>query len=119
MKKLLLLLLVVFLVGCENENPETPNDVIRIDPNSELVRSLNLLYDPNFYSIEKLYVISLSISEANSIEDAAQALRESLINSPTAVSHADLHVNINGETHTASFEELFEWMGFKDENNDK
>lgn len=102
--------------------PLEANDFITIDSNSELVRSLNLLYDPNFYSTEKTYYISFDFPDANSPADAAKELRkwckwwpENFSDKIPTKIYADIHVKIGNEEHTASFEDLFEWMGFKDE----
>lgn len=50
-----LLLLAALAGGCKDEAEAieptvfTEPDIITIDPNSEIVRNLNILYDPNFY----------------------------------------------------------------------
>lgn len=101
------------------------NDIITIDPNSELVRNLNLLYDPNFYEkepikIDKCTYISITLSDLRTnrkhlnVKEAAQLLRHSYsfdVNDCNQI--IDFEVKINDETHTASFEDFFEWMGFK------
>jgi len=113
------------LVGCENEDSETPNDAVwydgndfTIDPNSELVRNLNLRYDPNFYSIvadpnfdiDSEIWLSIAV-DANSISEAVLILRN--WDGRKAKEYIDIEVIIGDETHTASFEDLFEWMGFE------
>lgn len=106
--------LVILLVGCENENPETPNDIITIDPNSELVRDLNLNYGPNFYNLTtstECYALSI-VLDANNILEATVQMRAWAKEYGNCETKADLHVKIGGEEHTASFEDFFEWMGF-------
>lgn len=147
-KLLPLMLLVVLLVGCEEKDAKTPretddsirkvgrfylatedtetpndavwdsNDIFTIDPNSELVRNLNLRYDPNFYSIitetptiDKAVWLQITIKDVNNVTEAASYLRK--MDTRNAKEVIDIEVVIGNETHTATFEEFFEWMGFK------
>ncbi len=113
-------------------------DDIVIDPNSALVRSLNLLYNPNFYDetdttdgafidvndspVDLMgrpsHISHLSMNlDANSIPEAAMRLREFSVwwGEETSCSIViDLEVEIGGITKTCTFEELFRWMGFEE-----
>lgn len=101
----------LLFAGCEAENPQK-------EP-SELVKNLNLLYDPNFYQIDRAVWLSIVVSDVNvdTIEEAACLLRE-IYPTTNAKEVIDIEVTIGDETHTTSFEDLFEWMGFKREEVD-
>lgn len=84
-----------------------------IDPNSELIVSLNELYDPNFYSSTESYCLSFNFPDSNSIEEVCRIIRKEFeIFNPTA----DIIVTIGDEEYTTSFEDFFEWITKQEEN---
>jgi len=104
----------IFTVGwaarVENKNAESS---FTIDPNSELVTNLNLLYDPNFYTVDKFVRWQFCFSDVNGVDEATSTIRKLYGNDSNAKEVIDIEVCIGDETHTASFEDFFEWMGFK------
>lgn len=81
-------------------------DVTNFDANNFFVEN-----DPN----TEIAYLEISL-DANNIEDAAQALRNSCgyFAALDASSGTDFRVIIDDEIHETSFEEFFRWMGFED-----
>lgn len=116
MKKLLpLLLLVVLLISCEDEDTQTFDVNDTFDTN-------DIIWE-GYPTVEEVTYVEFSSPDANSVEEAAQQMRESIHGVVTAFGFQapnpaiDIKVTIGDETHTASFEDFFEWMGFDDEPN--
>lgn len=105
-----LVMLCVLVFGIINQPIVDSNDIIRIDPNSDLVRNLNLLYDPNFYSTGKIVGLQIDCSNVNSVGEAVSTLKNHNYSAKEVI---DIEVIIGNETRTATFEDFFEWMGFE------
>ena len=90
-----------------------------IDSNREpSISFCNFADRPTPFGFKEVPYISFIFPDANNIEEAAKELKETCKwwgnNWGTEfIFYTDIKVTIGGETHTTSFEEFFEWIGFK------
>lgn len=98
--------------------------------------NLGLYWEPNDsdinltittdYAINEVTYLEITLPDVNNIKEAAQEMRELLDATVMALQvfdpkplHtccvADIRATLGDETHTKSFEEFFEWMGFRNE----
>lgn len=67
-------------------------------------------------TVDEAYCLSIELSEANSISEAARFLREQFGGIINARHYADIMVRIGDKKREMTFEEFFEKLGFKDDN---
>ena len=94
------------------------------DANVYAVNGNNIFFvpnDPNTLLLEwddsndiGCYWLSISLVGVNNIDEAANSLRTKYWDGGCEPIMTDLHVKIGDEEHTATFEDFFRWMGFKD-----
>ena len=100
--EILIIMAVLFalatLVSCKDEAEAMEPNIIAIDLNSKCV------------------CLQFSIPDVNNVNEAVSLIRRQFFCEIEGREVIDIEVIIGNETHTASFEDFFEWMGFKEPN---
>ncbi len=87
-----------------------PYDDLWVVPYS--VDELCRITDSNVVYTDRILHLSFEFPDANNVEEALLEFRQ-IYNFSDDAKVIDLEVQIGDEVRTASFEELFRWMGFK------